>query len=149
MTTPPQPPPRRLPLGERLKSRDYRKATGILLIVGTILIILYDVLPAASRMLGDTISELTRFWALSWLFIPAGLGVLMGHLMGPLTWRTPGWLSALLIPYGLLTLVACWRRWWAPRHYRTLTILFLLHFAVGAVAWSQGDVEARIMERAE
>lgn len=131
-------------IADRILETDYRAFTVFLLIAGPIIIILYDILPAVSKVLGDTISELTRLWSLKWHIIPAGVAVLCGHLFGPFSWRTPGWITlTVLLTYGL-TLIALGLKGWAmPRTYIAVCIIFHINFWLGATLWGQGDVRIR------
>ena len=137
-------PKERRRLGERIKEGDFLGATLLLLVIGTVSVILYDILPAVSKRLGDTISEQTSLWSLFVAFIPAGCGVLCGHLFGPQWWRTPGWITLCLIPYGLALIWCGWRGHGQPRHHEVVTAIFLFHFALGSVAWSQGSMKVRL-----
>lgn len=131
-------------LMERIKQGDYLKFTLGLLVWGAILIIIYDVLPAISEKLGDTISEQTALWSLFLIIIPAGMGTLMGHLFGPQWFRTNGWVTLALIPYALALAWCGWRGLLQPLTHNMVCLVFCSHFVLGCFTWSQGDMRERL-----
>jgi undecaprenyl pyrophosphate phosphatase UppP len=132
---------------ERIKKGDYLEFTLGLLLLGTILVILYDILPAVSTKLGDTISEQTALWSLFVAFIPAGCGVLSGHLFGPQLFRTPWQVTVALAVYGAGLIACAALGVGQPRHHWVVTCVFIFHFFVGSVAWSQGPMPLRLPDQ--
>lgn len=118
--------------------------TEIGLYVFIAVLVIYDIFPAANKVMGDTISEISRFRSLRWLFLPIACGILMGHLFGPLEWRSPPWMNLVLIPYGMLWIYLGWKDLAPTESYWIISLLFALHLPVGAVFWSQGDVRPRM-----
>lgn len=79
-----------------------RLATIIALLAIVIGLIFYDIYLAVNKIPGDTISEITAHYAKRSLFLPIGLGVLIGHFLWPTTGSVAGWITLS----GLLT-VGC------------------------------------------
>jgi hypothetical protein len=88
--------------------------TKILMLIGFISFVIYDIFVATDKTDGNTISEITLFYSLKFAFVPYGVGFLCGHLFWP--WdrkRLPIWLSLSIgAALGvLITILAIMYQW--------------------------------------
>lgn len=118
--------------------KDYKWPTVVIVLVSTVGLIVYDIIPAISRPLGDTISEVLRDWSYRYWVIPLAFGVLNGHWFGPAVQPVQHgfW---FLIGFGILSLIMGYfnighfdpSNWW---------ILVFLGFIMGATFWAQPHI---------
>lgn len=60
-----------------------RNITKILLTIIAVVLISYDFIPFYNNIVGDTISEVIKDYALRYLTLPLVFGTLMGHFFAP------------------------------------------------------------------
>jgi hypothetical protein len=86
---------------DKLRESDYRIAS-IALVIGTIIVfVIYDVLPYASRAVGDTLSEVIQDGLYSSFGLAFGWGVINGHWC----WKAPD--GTEMNPSIVIGLVSC------------------------------------------
>ena len=115
-----------------------RKHTSIIIIIATVALAGYDILPLLTKVDGDTISEVLRDWAPRHPFVPLALCVLIGH------WfiHIPGWtrpkhgpkalaLLGLLVLAGSLIASSVGVSIWIPA-----VVTGPIGLALGATLWS-------------
>lgn len=75
----------------------YKIGTIIVIAVGVLLWIGWDIVVATNKEKGDTISEIIRFVSRHSLLVPAMLGILLGHWMIPASAYNMKWWVTLII----------------------------------------------------
>lgn len=124
---------------------DYVMATEILIIVVTIIIVVYDIFAAVNFMAKDatkngTISARIRLRSLRWSFVASAWGTLGGHFFSPFEFRTPVWITLILLLWGIILLCANAVHRLGVRSHKAQFVVFVVHIGIGALCWSQGDM---------
>jgi len=110
--------------------------TKILLVAVTVALIVYDFFVVMNTTPGDTISEVILAWALKVPVIAYGAGVLMGHLLWPVSRPHDKGIKIVLLVVSVLLLSALSIAGVYPR--ATTPILpFLFGTIMGHFLWSQ------------
>lgn len=90
-----------------------RTVTQIVMLAGILLWIGWDIVVAANRVAGDTISEITLALARRHPIIPLAVGVVVGHLFGASRFFEPAVALVEAHPlaplfFGILAGAVCW-----------------------------------------
>lgn len=114
-----------------------RKHTSWIVLITTVTLAAYDILPLFTEVDGDTISEVIRDWAPRWPIVSGGLSVLVGHFFIHPRWLTrPSWgpraLAALGLFYCVLSITSLLTGGWL---YLPAWILVPTHILLGAWLW--------------
>lgn len=122
---------------------NWRKVTKTLLIVGTLLVIAYDIIPASNGLLGDTISEVVLGWSQRCAFLPLGLGVLVGHLFWP---RTGGPVAFAqrhpVLPFGIGIALGLFFKEWSVEWLHHPILAVIAGIVPGHFFWAQDKTPA-------
>ena len=115
---------------------NYSRISEALIVITTVVIVGYDLLPALNDVNDDTISERIRLLTERWWCLPAMWSVLAGHWWGP--FHAPvvthgGWMLAAL---GVLALFACALGPWRMTSPISWTLLCHWGFWAGALMWA-------------
>ncbi len=114
-----------------------KKLSTYVIIISTVLIAGYDLLPALNNLEGDTISEILRDWAPRWPVVPSAFSVLIGHwFVHPKSIKRPTWgpfaLIGIAVAMCILSLISYFTGQWlyVPAWIPTFTM-----WTLGCTLW--------------
>ena len=115
---------------------NYSRVSEALIVIITVAVVGYDLLPALNDVNDDTISERMRLLTERWWCMPAAWSVLAGHFWGPFPEPVVAGGGWVLLAIGVLSLVVCALRLVSIGEPLVWTLLCHWGFWAGALLWA-------------